>query len=122
MEPITQQSASPAPSQTPVRVLIVDDESSLLMTLAANLELEGFDVVEASTPQRALELVRSQHFDLVLSDIRMPGMSGVDLFHAIRATHPQMPVILMTAFALEAMVRDAIEHGVYTVLAKPFEI
>lgn len=105
-----------------MRILLVDDEQSLLMTLAANLELDGFDVTTAESGQRALQLFETAHFDLVLSDIRMPGMNGVELFRAIRAKRPDLPVILMTAFALEGMVKDAIAEGVFTVLPKPFDV
>ena len=105
-----------------MRILLVDDEKSLLLTLAANLELDGFDVTTAESGQHALELFEASHFDLVLSDIRMPGMNGVELFRAIRAKRPDFPVILMTAFALEGMVKDAIAEGVFTVLPKPFEV
>jgi DNA-binding NtrC family response regulator len=105
-----------------MRILLVDDEKSLLLTLAANLELDGFDVTTADSGQRALELFATADFDLVLSDIRMPGMNGVELFRAIRAKRPDFPVILMTAFALEGMVKEAIAEGVFTVLPKPFEV
>jgi DNA-binding NtrC family response regulator len=105
-----------------MRILIVDDEGSLLMTLVANLELEGFDVVGAEDANSALQLVSEQHFDLVLTDIRMPGMSGLELFRAIRATHPDLPVILMTAFAAEALIEQAVQEGVFAVLPKPFDI
>src|SRR5271166_5091781 len=99
-----------------MRILLVDDEQSLLMTLAANLELDGLDVTTAESGQRALELFESEPFDLVLSDIRMPGMNGVDLFRRIRAQRPECPVVLMTAFALEGLVQEAIAEGVFTVL------
>jgi DNA-binding NtrC family response regulator len=105
-----------------MRILLVDDEQSLLMTLAANLELDGFDVTTAESGQRALELFEKAPFDLVLSDIRMPGMNGVDLYRRIRATRPDCPVVLMTAFALEGLVQEAINEGVFTVLPKPFDI
>ncbi len=105
-----------------MRVLIVDDERSLLLTLVANLELEGFEVVAASDGARALELVREQRFDLLLTDVRMPGMNGVDLFRQIRRVCPQMPVILMTAYAVETLIDEAIQEGVFTVLPKPFDI
>jgi DNA-binding NtrC family response regulator len=104
------------------RLLVVDDEGSMLLTLTANLELEGFEVAEAANANRALELVREKEFDLVLSDIRMPGMNGVELFREIRAIRPELPVILMTAFALEGLVSEAIGAGAYTVLRKPFAI
>lgn len=105
-----------------MRVLLVDDEGSLLLTLAANLELEGFEVVGAESGERALEIAATQPFDLVLSDIRMPGMSGVELFQKIRALQPDLPVVLMTAFALEELVDQALSEGAFTVLPKPFSI
>lgn len=105
-----------------MRILIVDDEGSLLVTLVANLELEGFDVVGAQDASEALRFVRDQHFDLVLTDIRMPGMSGVELFRAIRSVRPDMPVILMTAFAAETLIDQAVQEGVFAVLPKPFDI
>jgi DNA-binding NtrC family response regulator len=105
-----------------MRILIVDDEGSLLMTLAANLELEGFEVSCASGGERALELVSRERFDLVLTDVRMPGMNGVELFRRIRSVDRGLPVILMTAFAVEALIEEAITEGVFAVLPKPFEI
>jgi DNA-binding NtrC family response regulator len=105
-----------------MRILIVDDEGSLLVTLVANLELEGFDVVGAPDASSALRLVGEEHFDLVLTDIRMPGMSGLELFRAIRSMRPDMPVILMTAFAAETLIDQAVQEGVFAVLPKPFDI
>lgn len=105
-----------------VRILVVDDEHNLRMTIAANLELEGFEVVEAENGEAALALVKAQHFDLVLSDVRMPGMNGVDLFHRVHELKPELPVILMTAFALEGLVQEALREGAFTLLPKPFEI
>ena len=107
---------------TSKRILLVDDEGSLRVTLAANLELDGFQVVEAESGERALELLRDGAFDLMLSDIRMPGISGAELFQRARQIHPEMPVVLMTAFALEDVVRGALREGVFAVVAKPFDV
>jgi DNA-binding NtrC family response regulator len=104
------------------RILVVDDEASLLMTLVANLELEGFEVAEAKNAEQALAELRTRDFDLVLSDIRMPGMSGVDLCRAIHKAKPELPVVLMTAFSVESVVRDAVNEGALLVLPKPFAI
>lgn len=104
------------------RVLVVDDELSLRLTLLANLEVEGFDVVGAADAVEALELVKAQRFDLVLSDIRMPGMSGTELFRRIKLLRPDLPVILMTGFALERDVQEAIGNGAFAVLSKPFDV
>lgn len=105
-----------------MRVLIVDDEGSVLVTLAANLELEGFEVASAPSGERALEMLREQAFDLVLTDIRMPRMNGVELFRRVRAIHPAMPVVLMTAYAVEGLVEEALGEGAFAVLPKPFAI
>lgn len=104
----------------PVRVLVVDDEASLLATLAANLELEGFEVFEAASAARALAVLAAERIDLVLTDIRMPGMSGVDLFYELKRLRPAMPVVLMTAFAAHGLAERALGDGAFTVLAKPF--
>jgi len=104
------------------RILLVDDEQSLRVTLAANLELEGMEVVEAESGERALELLRTTPFDLILSDIRMNGMSGAELFERAKELRPEIPVVLMTAFALEDVVRGALRNGVFAVLPKPFDV
>jgi len=105
-----------------MRVLLVDDEESLSFTLQANLELDGFEVDVASSGSGALTLLGQKHYDLMLSDIRMPGMNGVELFRAARRAQPDLPVVLMTAFALEGLVKQAINEGVFTVFPKPFDI
>ena len=104
------------------RILLVDDEESLRVTLAANLELEGYEVVEAASGEEALELAANQAFDIVLSDIRMPGMNGVDLFRSLKAKWPTVPCVLMSAFSLEDLVASALSEGVFTLLPKPFDI
>lgn len=105
-----------------LRVLLVDDEPSMLLTLAANLELEGLEVETATSGEQALVLVRDKAFDLVLSDVRMPKMNGVELFREIHKLHPKLPFILMTAFAMESLIEQAIREGAFTVLPKPFDI
>ncbi len=104
------------------RVLLVDDEESLRITLAANLELEGFEVLEADCGEKALELLAQHEVDLLLTDIRMPGINGVELFRRARALRPSVPVVLMTAFAMEELIQSALQEGVYTLLPKPFDV
>lgn len=104
------------------RVLLVDDEESLRITLAANLELEGFEVVEASSGEEALSAAQGQSFDIVLTDIRMPGMNGIELFRRLKAANPHLPVVLMTAFANEDLVDDGLRNGAFTLLSKPFDL
>jgi two-component system, NtrC family, response regulator HydG len=104
------------------RILVVDDEPGLRVTLAANLEVEGFEVVEASDAIRALALFRESPFDLVITDVRMPGMSGVELFRELRKIRPDVIVVLMTGFARENLVEEALSNGAYTLIVKPFAV
>lgn len=104
------------------RVLVIDDEEGMRVTLAANLELEGYEVVEAADGQRALEIVAEQPFSLVITDIRMPGMSGVEVLRRLRRLRPGIVVIMMTGFALEDLVEEGILEGAYAVLKKPFSM
>jgi DNA-binding NtrC family response regulator len=104
------------------RILVVDDELSVLLTLAANLELAGFEVREAGSGEQALELIQQESFDLILSDVCMPGISGVELHRELKRLLPEVPVVLMTAFAQEEELSEALRTGVFTVLPKPFEI
>lgn len=106
----------------PIRVLLVDDEPGLRTSLAANLEMEGFEVVEAESAAHALKLVQDSSFDVVLTDIRMPGMNGVELFQALQKTRPGLPVILSTAFALEDLTREALQAGAFALLPKPSDV
>jgi DNA-binding NtrC family response regulator len=106
----------------PKRILVVDDEPNLRATLAATIELDGFEVIEARDAAEALAITAAQRFDLVLTDIRMPGMNGVELFRALRRRGGTMPVLLMTGFAVEQLVTEALEEGVFTVLHKPFDV
>jgi CheY-like chemotaxis protein len=99
-----------------IRILLVDDEAGLRTTLAANLELDGFDVAEAESGERALELLEHGQFDVVLTDVRMPGMNGGDLFREIERRGLHIPVVLTTAFTLEEVVRGALRDGAFTVL------
>lgn len=100
------------------RLLVVDDEEGVLFTLVANLELEGFEVASASNALEALAMLETTRFDLVLSDVRMPGMNGVEMFRRIRASKLDVPVVLMTGFALEAQLDTAMREGAFAVLPK----
>lgn len=104
------------------RVLIVDDDPAVRMTLAANLELEGFEILEAESGAEALELVKRESFDVLVTDIRMPGMNGIELLRALKTQKADLVAIVMTAFALERLVDEGIAEGAYTILRKPFDV
>jgi two-component system NtrC family response regulator len=96
-------------------VLVVDDERNYLFVLEDLLTDEGYNVLTASSGTEALEILRDQQVDAVLSDIKMPGMNGIELLERVFANDPGLPVILMTAFAevdqaVSAMKKGAIDH------------
>ncbi len=102
-------------------VLVVDDERNYLIVLEDLLSEEGYEVVTASSGAEALEIMKNTPVHTVLSDIKMPGMNGVELLDEIRTLDSDMPVILMTAFAevdqaVEAMKKGALDH-----IQKPFD-
>jgi len=102
------------------KILVVDDEMSILDTLQILLRGEGFDVTVASSGREALERLPQLSPDLVLTDIRMPGLTGLDLLAAIRETDRELPVILMTAQASLQSAMQAVNRGAFYYLQKPF--
>ena len=104
------------------QILIVDDDESIRRMLAAVLAREGFQTVVAKDGEEALALFRSASPDIVLMDIRMPGMSGIDAMSAMLELRPGAAVILMPAYAdLDTAVR-AIKNGVFDFVIKPFDL
>jgi DNA-binding NtrC family response regulator len=102
------------------KILVVDDEASILNTLQILLKGEGFEVHTASTAGAGLELLDDVGPDLVLSDIRMPGKSGLELLDEVRGRDGEIPVILMTAQASLQSAVQAVNQGAYYYLQKPF--
>ncbi len=104
------------------RILVVDDELNVRITLAANLELAGYVVVEAEDGLAAVERAANEEFDLVVMDIRMPRMDGVEALRVIRKQRPGMQVLLVTGFAVENLLREGVRGGAFTVVQKPVEM
>lgn len=104
------------------RVLVVDDDSSLREFLEIFLAKEGYKVASAASGKEAVKNVKNGGFSLVITDVRMPGMDGVELLKGIKAIDPGLPVVLITAFAsLDAAV-VAMKEGAWDYLTKPFRI
>lgn len=102
-------------------VLVVDDEKNYLVVLEDLLMDEGHDVLTASSAMEALEIMKSHSVSTVLTDIKMPGMSGIELLEKIKAVDPDLPVILMTAFAEVDQAVDAMKKGALDHIQKPFD-
>jgi len=105
-----------------IRILIVDDDERMTRTLADIFSTTGHQPVEANSGAQALELARTQPFDCVLTDVRMPGMDGVELHRQLRQTLPGLPVMLMTAYASDEIIRKGLDEGVVGVFDKPLNI
>lgn len=104
------------------RILIVDDDRRMTRTLADIFSLSGYEVTEAEFGADALEKVGKMTFDCVLSDIKMPEMDGVELHRRLREIQPGLPVVLMTAFAADELIRLGLDEGVAGVFDKPLDI
>ncbi|MBI2377676.1 MAG: sigma-54-dependent Fis family transcriptional regulator [Deltaproteobacteria bacterium] len=104
------------------RILIVDDDSAMGMMLKANLAKRGYEAVVATTAQAAFDLLRTQDFDVVVSDLNMPGMNGLELCERVAADRPDIPVVVITAFGSLETAIGAIRVGAYDFVPKPFEI
>lgn len=104
------------------RVLIVDDDPLLLETMRDILETEAFYVISAQTGEDGLRRIKEDTVDLVVTDIKMPGMDGIQLLHSIKTIDPDMPVIVITGFASVETAVEAIREGAYDYVIKPFEV
>ncbi|MBW3553399.1 MAG: sigma-54 dependent transcriptional regulator [Gemmatimonadetes bacterium] len=102
------------------KILVIDDETSILNTIEILLRGEGFEVTVRTSGRQAMDEWEALSPDIVLTDIRMPGLTGMDVLGAVRERDPEVPVILMTAQASLQSAIDAVNHGAFYYLQKPF--
>jgi two-component system response regulator HydG len=105
---------------TPRKILVADDDDGVRAGLVANLELEGYQIVEARDGAEAIVLIDQQAFDLIISDVVMPLATGVDVLAAVRQRQLDTPFILISAFVSEDLVARALSDGLFAMLYKPF--
>lgn len=111
----------PAPVDAPPAVLVVDDEPSNLESLERIFTRENLRVLLAPNGQAALDVLRREHVGVVLTDLSMPGMSGVDLLRGVKAIAPDTEVVLMTAYGTVETAVEAMKEGAYDFITKPFK-
>ena len=97
------------PSQT--NVLVVDDDVNFCSTLSKILKKKGYATITAESGYRAIEIVKENPVDVILMDIKMPVMGGVEAYKHIKQIRPSATVIFMTAFSIEDLVKDSIRDG-----------
>ena len=105
-----------------LRVLLVDDNASVLRFLASAFSSNGCQITTASTAEQALEQLSDDPYDLVVSDIKMPGLSGLDLLRAVKGKQPGTPVVLITGVPSVNSAVFGLRHGAYDYLPKPFSV
>lgn len=102
-------------------ILIVDDEKNYPLILSAVLEDEGFETLTANSGQEALKILKNSDVDLVLTDMKMPSMDGIQLLEHVRKKDPELPVIMMTAYGTVEKAVEAMQKGAYNYILKPFD-
>jgi two-component system response regulator FlrC len=105
-----------------MKLLVVEDDPKLREAMVDTLMLKGHEVCEAANGIDGMAIVRAQSLDLVLSDINMPGMDGLELLQTIKSEHPWLPVVLMTAYGDVGQAVKAMQRGANDYLMKPFEL
>lgn len=103
-------------------ILIVDDEEALREGLGKVLEDEGYTVIAAESGERALTILHNQKVDLILTDIRMPGMSGLDLLKKVREINNKLGVIILTGYGEIESYIEAMNFGAMEYVSKPFKM
>jgi signal transduction histidine kinase/DNA-binding response OmpR family regulator/putative methionine-R-sulfoxide reductase with GAF domain len=104
------------------KILVIDNEPRMVDSLKALLSMEGYDVIGEQNPARALSLMDESGFDLIISDIKMPEIDGIEILKRAREKDPFMGVILITGYASLDSARIAVDKGAYGYLTKPLEI
>lgn len=109
-------------TRTRERILVIDDETNIRSTLAEFMALSGYEVDTAQDGVKGMDFLGSREYDLVLLDLRMPGMDGLAVTEWIRETHPEVPVIVMTGHATVESSIKALRLGAYDYVQKPFSL
>jgi CheY-like chemotaxis protein len=104
------------------RILLVDDNEEFLDSTKDVLNDVGYDIVTATSGEEGIELAGTQTFDVILMDIKMPGMKGVESFIEMKRRNPKVRVIIVTAYSVEDLMRQAVDEGVLAVLSKPLDM
>lgn len=104
------------------RILIVDDNDSLCSAMSFVLSRKGYFAATAHDGMEAIEMVKETPFDLILLDIKLPVMDGVETYKRIKQIRPEAIAIMMTAYAVEELVQDALNEGAFAVIYKPLDI
>jgi excisionase family DNA binding protein len=118
----TGAAAAPRPASARPRILVVDDEASIRDLLSKTLALAEYDVDVAPDGRSALERLRLYPYDLLIVDLKMPGMDGLSVIREAKRLKSDLPVIIITGYSTEASAIEAVNLGVDGYLTKPFRV
>jgi two-component system response regulator PilR (NtrC family) len=104
------------------KILVVDDEQSMRDFLSIMLKKEGYEVVVAESGAKAVKAVQAEIFDIVISDMKMAGMNGIDVLKTVKEASPETVVIMITAYATAETAVEAMKQGAYDYITKPFKV
>ncbi|HXZ44338.1 MAG TPA: response regulator, partial [archaeon] len=102
------------------KILVIDDDESLRRVLEYNLAQEGYAVLSAASGEQGLELLKKEGADVVVTDVRMPGMDGLQVLEGVRKVDPNIQVVILTAFGTIEMAVEAMKAGAFHYISKPF--
>lgn len=103
-------------------IFILDDEPIVCTRLKASLDRKGYEVQTCCDSIKALEIVRQTPFDIVITDLKMEGIDGMQFFTEVKKQHPDTQVIVITGFATLETAKESFKKGVFDFLAKPFKL
>jgi two-component system, OmpR family, response regulator len=105
-----------------LRVLFVDDEEELVSAVVERLELRGVEAVGATTGAEALRLIAARPFDVVVLDVKMPGLGGFEVIRRVKTDHPELQVVLLSGHGSAENVEEGMRLGAFDYLQKPIDI
>jgi DNA-binding NtrC family response regulator len=103
-------------------ILVVDDDRRMAKTLVDILIVKGFDADFANSGSEALEAIENRNYNCILTDIKMPSMNGIEFYGKVKELHPDIPVLLMTAYTTNELINQGIKEGAIGVVNKPLDI
>ena len=103
-----------------MKILLVDDDEWIRDSLSIFFEAEGCRIVSVETAEEGLEALRSQEYDIIITDYKLPGMDGIEFLKQIQTSQQNAKKIMITAYKSEALIREAKKAGVQHLIAKPF--
>jgi DNA-binding NtrC family response regulator len=104
------------------KILVVDDQRGMRLTLSGVIEDRGYEVTGVEDGYQAIDAASKTPFDVIFMDIKMPGINGVQTFREIKKISPDSVVVMMTGFAVEDLVKEALDEGAFSVVYKPFDM